>query len=73
VLVGLGTWQVERLQWKEQLIATRAAQLAAPPEALPAGNADWAAWDFRKAHATGVFRHDLEPPTGSTACSATMS
>jgi surfeit locus 1 family protein len=65
VLVGLGTWQVERLQWKEQLIATRAAQLAAPPEALPAGNGDWAAWDFRKAHATGVFRHDLEQLFGT--------
>jgi surfeit locus 1 family protein len=31
VLLGLGTWQVQRLHWKEDLIAARAAALAAPP------------------------------------------
>ena len=31
-LIGLGSWQLERLQWKEQLVAQRTAQLAAPPE-----------------------------------------
>ena len=36
VLIGLGTWQVERLHWKRALIAEREAQLAAPPEPLPA-------------------------------------
>jgi surfeit locus 1 family protein len=35
VLVGLGVWQLERLQWKEGLIATLTARLAAPPVALP--------------------------------------
>jgi surfeit locus 1 family protein len=35
VLIGLGTWQVQRKAWKEGLIATLNAQLAAPPIALP--------------------------------------
>jgi surfeit locus 1 family protein len=35
VLIGLGVWQLERLQWKEGLIATLAARLAAGPVALP--------------------------------------
>lgn len=26
LLLGLGTWQVERLHWKENLIATRQAR-----------------------------------------------
>jgi surfeit locus 1 family protein len=65
VLIGLGTWQVERLQWKEQLIAARAARLAAPPEALPASSADWPAWDFHKVSVRGTFRHDLEQLFGT--------
>jgi surfeit locus 1 family protein len=41
VLVGLGTWQIQRKAWKEGLIAALDAQLAAAPVALPAA----AAWD----------------------------
>jgi surfeit locus 1 family protein len=67
VLVALGTWQVERLQWKEGLIAQRAAQLAAPPEVLPAHSDDWAAWDFRQVSTSGRFRHDLEQLFGASA------
>jgi surfeit locus 1 family protein len=35
VLIGLGTWQLQRKAWKEGLIAALDAQLAAPPIALP--------------------------------------
>jgi surfeit locus 1 family protein len=35
VLAGLGTWQLERLGWKEGLIAERAAGLRAAPARLP--------------------------------------
>ncbi len=38
-LVALGTWQLQRKTWKEQLIATLAERLAAPPAALPAPSA----------------------------------
>ena len=44
VLIGLGTWQIQRKAWKEGLIATLNTQLAAPPIALPAP-ATWAALD----------------------------
>ena len=35
VLLGLGIWQIERKAWKEALIATLDAALAAAPVALP--------------------------------------
>jgi len=38
VLIGLGTWQLQRKVWKEGLIAALTAQLAAPPIALPAAS-----------------------------------
>jgi surfeit locus 1 family protein len=60
VLLGLGTWQVERLQWKEALIAERRAGLAAPVVPLPATAEDWREWDFRPVVVHGELRHDLE-------------
>jgi surfeit locus 1 family protein len=66
-LIGLGTWQVERLHWKEALIAARQAQLAAPTEPLPADAQDWRSWDFRPVVAEGEFRHDLEQLFGVAA------
>jgi surfeit locus 1 family protein len=65
VLVSLGTWQVERLRWKEALIAERTAQLAAPAALLPAQD-DWPAWNFRRVEVLGTFRHDLEQLFGAT-------
>ncbi len=38
VLIGLGTWQLQRKTWKEGLIAALTAQLAAPPIPLPAAS-----------------------------------
>jgi surfeit locus 1 family protein len=35
VLIGLGTWQVERKAWKEGLIAALTTRLATLPQALP--------------------------------------
>ena len=51
VLIGLGTWQVERKAWKEALIATVSERFAAPPVALPPPAA-WARLD----PATDEFR-----------------
>lgn len=45
ILVGLGTWQMARLQWKNNLVAEMARTEALPPvpvaEALAKGHADW--------------------------------
>jgi surfeit locus 1 family protein len=41
LLVGLGVWQLERLGWKEALIARLDRRLSAPPQPLPAA----ATWD----------------------------
>ena len=38
VLIGLGTWQIQRKAWKEGLIATLTARVAQPPQALPAAD-----------------------------------
>jgi surfeit locus 1 family protein len=66
-LLALGTWQLERLAWKRDLIATRQAHLAAPAAALPATADDWRAWDFRPAIVQGEFRHDPEQLFGVAA------
>jgi surfeit locus 1 family protein len=34
-LIGLGAWQLERLGWKEALIAEVSARVAAPPVDAP--------------------------------------
>jgi surfeit locus 1 family protein len=44
VLVGLGTWQVQRKAWKEGLIAALSERVAASPVALPS-QTDWSSLD----------------------------
>lgn len=62
-LVALGVWQVERLAWKEGLLAEIHARIAAPAEPAEALDARFAATgdvDYFPATAKGVFRHDGE-------------
>jgi surfeit locus 1 family protein len=66
VLLGLGTWQLERLQWKEGLIAERAAAIAAPPIAVPRDLATARRMEFRHVAATGTFLNDKEIFLGAT-------
>ena len=52
VLIALGLWQLERKSWKENLIATLAERMSAPPSPLPP-RAQWqnlapAADEFRR-------------------------
>lgn len=47
ILCGLGIWQVERLQWKEKLIADLNARVSVPPVPLPAAP-EQAADEFRR-------------------------
>jgi surfeit locus 1 family protein len=67
VLLGLGTWQVQRLVWKTDLITHAEAGLAAPPVALPAAGSDLAALDFRHVTARGAYLHDAAFAFGLSA------
>ncbi|HXP74302.1 MAG TPA: SURF1 family protein [Stellaceae bacterium] len=62
VLIGLGTWQIERLHWKDALIAERAAAVSAPPAELPRTPDAARPLDFRRVQVKGVFLHDHEIP-----------
>lgn len=67
VLIALGTWQVQRLQWKEGLIAARETALQAAPVTLPVDAPDWSAWEFRPVTVTGTFAHAHEQLFGLQA------
>lgn len=60
VLCGLGTWQLQRLQWKNALIAKTESRLAAAP--IPFAEALLRAMagedmEYQPVTANGVFRH----------------
>ena len=64
VLVGLGTWQLQRKAWKDGLIATLSERLAAPPLPLP-DRAQWPELDrdrfeFTRVRFPAEFVHDRE-------------
>ncbi len=54
VLLGLGSWQLQRLSWKTALLADLAAAQAAPPAQAVAPA------PYAHITANGRFRHDLE-------------
>jgi len=65
--LALGVWQLERLQWKRDLIAEREAAIAAPPAAAPRSLAEARRMQFRRVVAEGVFLHDKEIFLGATS------
>lgn len=60
VLIALGSWQVQRLHWKEAVIAEREAALARAPLSVDSITSAGASLWFRPVSATGVFLHDSE-------------
>jgi surfeit locus 1 family protein len=60
LLLGLGTWQVQRLHWKEGLIAERAAAVSGVPVAMPKTLAEARAVEFHRVRAAGRFLNDRE-------------
>ncbi|HEY1796766.1 MAG TPA: SURF1 family protein [Stellaceae bacterium] len=58
--LGLGVWQVQRLFWKEGLIAERAAATKAAPVPAPRTLADARKLEFRAVTLDGVFLNDRE-------------
>ena len=65
--LGLGAWQIQRLHWKEGLIAERAAAVAAPAIPLPPDGAVPRDLEFRHVSAEGVFLNDKEIFLGATS------
>lgn len=60
VLIGLGVWQLERREWKLDLIARAEARLAAAPVPLEDALEDTAANEFAHVRFTGTFDHAHE-------------
>jgi surfeit locus 1 family protein len=67
LLVTLGSWQIERLFWKEGLIAQRQAAVAAAPAAVPATLDEARGMEFRHVTDEGVFLNDKEIFLGATS------
>lgn len=63
ILVGLGTWQVQRLQWKEALIASIESRISSPPRPLAEIEAELASTgdvDYQPVSLKGTFLHQAE-------------
>jgi surfeit locus 1 family protein len=58
ILLGLGTWQVRRLSWKEAILAQIAQAEAAPPIPLPPTPGTTIPPPFTKVAVTGTLMHD---------------
>jgi surfeit locus 1 family protein len=65
--LGLGSWQVQRLFWKEGLIAQRQAAVAASPAPVPRNLAEARGMEFHRVIDEGVFLHDKEIFLGATS------
>lgn len=65
ILLALGSWQLQRLVWKNELNDFRQAQITAEPAELPLTVADPAAMSYRPVWVEGVFRHDAEMILGA--------
>lgn len=63
---ALGSWQVQRLDWKTKLIAKFEDRLVRPPLPLPPRIDPTVIddFDYRRVYATGILRHDREMLVG---------
>jgi surfeit locus 1 family protein len=64
ILVSLGVWQMQRLSWKEGLLAEIDSRIHAAPQPLPAA-ALWPSlepedYEYRHVSVTGTFEHQNE-------------
>ena len=60
IMVGLALWQVQRLHWKEALIAERVARTTAVAIDLPPAGADLSNLEFHRVALTGSYDHAHE-------------
>lgn len=55
-LVGMGLWQLDRLQWKTQLLKTMHERQELPTlDRIPPNTTDYTTLDFRRANLTGLI------------------
>lgn len=57
-LIGLGVWQLQRLEWKRALLDDIADRTAAPPVTLPLTIGSPDDWRYRRVVLRGTFAHD---------------
>jgi surfeit locus 1 family protein len=67
VLLALGSWQVERLFWKRDLIAQRQAAVSAAPVPAPPGWEEARGMEFHHVTDEGAFLNDKEIFIGATS------
>ena len=60
VLLALGTWQLDRLAWKQAVIARLESGLSAKPIMLPTAPFDPGQFEFRRVSVAGEFIHESE-------------
>ncbi len=60
VLIGLGAWQLQRLEWKTRLLAGIEAQMSRPPVPMPENMPDPKAWEYRRVTLAGTFLYNHE-------------
>lgn len=72
ICLALGGWQIQRLCWKEGLIAARAAAVNAPPIAPPTDAETARGLEFRHVTDQGAFLNDKELFLGATMESGTI-
>ncbi|GAB4232999.1 MAG: SURF1 family protein [Kiloniellaceae bacterium] len=65
ILIALGSWQVQRLGWKEEQIAIRQERSQPPGMELPASFPDPEGIEFTRVTLRGEFLHDQEFYLGS--------
>jgi surfeit locus 1 family protein len=65
LMLGLGVWQLQRLQWKDALIAERIERTTAAPIPLPGPEAEVSGVEFRHVAIQGEFLHDQEMLLGA--------
>ncbi|HVZ02573.1 MAG TPA: SURF1 family protein [Dongiaceae bacterium] len=60
IMIGLSVWQVQRLHWKEGLIAERVDRTTAAPIDLPPAGTDLTNLEFHRVVLTGSYDHAHE-------------
>jgi len=63
LLIGLGVWQLHRLEWKEDLLAAIERRVAQPPVSLDEALVLWRTSgdvDYLPVRLNGIYRHDHE-------------